>query len=164
MGDEYFDYIPLFQTENLILKEASKDCWKELVEIAVYSEYAASKDGVEQLISQLKLDFENKQSISWGIFMNDVLIGTCGYDRGFENGCSELGFVMRTEYRRKGYMREALSAIINFGFNKLNLKSIFAYTKNMNKGAISLLQNLEFNHASELTGDYLCFNKTHRSK
>jgi len=41
-------------------------------------------------------------------------------------------------------MKEALSSIINFGFNKLNLDKIEAFTHFENKSSIKLLEKNEF--------------------
>ena len=71
----------------------------------------------------------------------DVVIGWCGYHTWYTNhNRAELGYVMNDElYKGKGYMKEALRPIIQYGFGKMNLNRIEAYIAEDNIPSYKLL-------------------------
>lgn len=57
---------------------------------------------------------------------------------------AEMGYGLIAEAWGKGYMQEALTALINFGFNHLELNRIEADVDPRNEGSTKLLQRLGF--------------------
>ena len=66
------------------------------------------------------------------------------YDIDRESRRAEIGFVLSELVWRRGYMSEALAAVINYAFNSLNLNRIEADTDPRNTAAIALLESLGF--------------------
>jgi ribosomal-protein-alanine N-acetyltransferase len=91
--------------------------------------------------------FINKRSIRWGIIRKDKddLMGSCGY-YGFHswNNRASIGYELARTSWRQGIMTEALSAIINFGFRRLELNRIDALVMPGNTASINLLEKLGF--------------------
>ena len=58
----------------------------------------------------------------------EAVIGTSGFHNWyFDHRKAELGYVLnKDEYKRKGYMGEAVNAILAYGFNIMNLNRIEA--------------------------------------
>lgn len=58
---------------------------------------------------------------------------------------AELGYAMRKEeYKNKGYMREAAPAIVEYGFEKMNLNRIEAFIATYNMPSQKVVQRLGF--------------------
>ena len=68
----------------------------------------------------------------------DELIGNCGFvDINHLHQRGEVGlFIGAEENRSKGYGTEALSLLVEYGFNYLNLKNIMLKVFSFNKRAI----------------------------
>lgn len=72
-------------------------------------------------------------------------IGTCGlfrWNKSWRN--CVIGYEISHDCRRQGYMREALGAIIEYGFNVMNLHRIQAETHPDNAASIRLAMRLGF--------------------
>ena len=91
-------------------------------------------------------DYLAGSSIHWGIAdaETNIIVGTCGYYRGFANESGELGYVLLPQFRSKGYMNVAMKSAIDFGLKNLELKRIWAATSPDNSAAIKLLEKLNF--------------------
>ena len=94
------------------------------------------------------IDFHFEDSACrWGLFdpETDTLIGTCGYHRWQKSvHTAEIGYDLSPAYWGKGIMQEALNAIIDFGFNTMDLRIIEAEVEPENKQSIRLLEKLNF--------------------
>jgi RimJ/RimL family protein N-acetyltransferase len=74
-----------------------------------------------------------------------AVIGTCTlFDFYTTSRRAEVGFVLGRSAWRKGYMTEALSALLDYGFFSLNLNRVEADTDPRNLAAAVLLQRLGF--------------------
>lgn len=90
--------------------------------------------------------------IVWTIRLKDSLIpiGTiCLWNFSEDRKTAEVGYDMLPEYHNKGFMSEAIRSVINFGFNKLKLNTIEAYTSKHNLRSIRLLEKNHFVLQSE---------------
>lgn len=73
------------------------------------------------------------------------LIGTCGlfrWNRSWRN--CVVGYEILRDCQRQGYMREALAAIVDYGFNAMHLHRIQAETHPDNKASIGLVTRMGF--------------------
>lgn len=76
----------------------------------------------------------------------DKLIGNCGFvDINHLHQRGEVGlFIGEEENRSKGYGTEALSLLVEYGFNYLNLKNIMLKVFSFNKRAIKSYEKVGF--------------------
>jgi ribosomal-protein-alanine N-acetyltransferase len=73
------------------------------------------------------------------------LIGTCGlfrWNRSWHN--CVVGYEIARDCHAQGYMREALTAILNFGFDEMKLHRVQAETHPDNTASIGLAMRLGF--------------------
>ena len=73
--------------------------------------------------------FKTKTGIRWGISFieNPAVIGSCGFlNMSQSNVRAEIGYELNKNYWRKGIVSEALSAIIKYGFEEINLNRVEA--------------------------------------
>ena len=100
-----------------------------------------------KFINELNEYLETNKSISWGITLknNPKIIGTiCLWNFSENNKTAEVGYDLDPKFQRKGFMNEALKAIINFGFKNLKLDKIEAFTQYKNENSKKLLENNGF--------------------
>jgi [ribosomal protein S5]-alanine N-acetyltransferase len=72
-------------------------------------------------------------------------IGTCLlFDIEKDNAHAEFGYVLGRAYWRRGYMREALTALIGFAFQELCLRRLEAQVESQNIASTRLLLRLGF--------------------
>lgn len=76
----------------------------------------------------------------------DILLGSCGFNK--LDSCRQTGtvgiFIGEKENRGKGIGTEALSLLIEFGFDYLNLNNINLDVYSFNKGAVKCYEKVGF--------------------
>ena len=105
------------------------------------------KSEARDRVSSIIEDFKRGEGISWKITLagQDLLIGYVGFWRiDFKNRRAEVGFGLHHSQQRKGYMSEALSVAVNYGFNQMQLHSIMADTDPRNAATKQLLEKIGF--------------------
>ena len=93
-------------------------------------------------INELNIYIETNQSITWGITLKDEspIIGSiCLWNFSEDEKTGEVGYELIPNCQNKGIMSEALRAIIDFGFNELNLQKMEAFTHDENENSIKML-------------------------
>jgi RimJ/RimL family protein N-acetyltransferase len=80
------------------------------------------------------------------------LIGGVGLDgsSGDDSGEPALGYWLGRPYWRRGYAREAVAAMIDYGFRRLGLTTIRAYTDPGNAASQQVLRHCGLSPAGEI--------------
>lgn len=150
------------ESERLVLKEISMLDVSFLFKIrnnVENNKYIGRKksslEEVNQFVIDRIADFKEKKGITWMIYDKEARqnIGSiCLWNFDFENNVAEIGYELAPEFQGNGFMQEALSKVINFGFNELNLQTIEAFTDQNNQSSINVLLKYNFiqNTAFEL--------------
>lgn len=102
--------------------------------------------------------FKNKTGINWAIIETEsnTCIGYFGYWKLCRDNCrGEIGYSLKPEFWGKGYMFEAMTTLINFGFNAMHLHSIEANINPMNKKSENLLVKFGFKKEAYFRENYL---------
>jgi len=92
-------------------------------------------------------DLLNKnEGITWGMSLNGgKLIGTIGLWRLIkEHYRAEIGYAMLPGYFGKGFMNEAMVAVLEYGFHQLKLHSVEAHVNPENIASAKLLEKNNF--------------------
>jgi ribosomal-protein-alanine N-acetyltransferase len=106
-----------------------------------------SHDEAKAFIDLIEKNTSKGESYYWAIALkeNNSLIGTiCLWNIDLEKEVAEIGYELLPAFQGKGIMQEAISAIIKFGFEKINLKIILALLEARNKRSITLLLKNNF--------------------
>jgi len=142
-----FEIAPLLSSSRLILKEIKPCDYSSIIDITMY-DGATCKDeeDVKNILKKIDNNAKKGETFHWGIFLkeSEKIIGVCGYYRGFKNNCGEIGYVINSEYRGKGFMSEAVQCLSSFGFGTLKLDTIVGYTNELNKASQSVLKKSGF--------------------
>jgi len=99
------------------------------------------------MIRLLKSLFPRKEGIRWVIVRKEdnAVIGTCGFNSWVKKSSrGEIGYELGRTYWGNGYASEALSEIIEYGFNVMELNRIEAFTVPEAVRSINLLKKFGF--------------------
>ena len=90
---------------------------------------------------------ESEKMFKWGVALRDsnLLIGTATlFNLNLDNGRAELGYAMGRAYWGKGYMNEALKALVSHSFEVMGLRRLEADVDPRNIASIRSLERLGF--------------------
>ena len=155
MTNQVFQTFPQLETKDLLLRRIHPSDASALFKIFADGEVTRFYDDdaftdISQASDQIA-DWENgfadNRCIRWGIVskVKDDLIGSCGcYGFHSWNNRASIGYELERISWRQGIMTEALSAIIDFGFSRLELNRIDAVVMPENTASINMLEKLGF--------------------
>ncbi|MFP3592819.1 GNAT family N-acetyltransferase [Chryseobacterium sp. SIMBA_038] len=143
------------ETERLQLKEINESYVEDILKIRsneIINQFVqrnSPKNNYDalQFILTIKERTQNNETFYWGISLKDQpnLIGTiCLWKFSDDKKQAEVGYELLPDYHRKGIMSEALTAVVNFGFNTLNLQEIVAMTNKFNENSKGILLKHDF--------------------
>ncbi len=106
--------------------------------------------------------FKEQTGIRWGIQLKNEegIIGTIGYNNFSEKHRANLGYDLQSIYWNKGYMAEAIEAVVEFGFSSLNVNRVEAEVMIGNIQSEKLLLKLGFRNEGCLR-DWMCWDDKH---
>ena len=150
-----FSPFPLLQTERLILRKLSLDDAEEIFDLRSNEEVnkyldrqkANEIDDAIAFINKLNISAANDKLTYWGICLknNPKLIGTiCLWNLNVDENKAEVGYELLPDFQGQGIAQEALSEVINFGFDVMKLQTIEAYTHKENLQSTKLLEKFNF--------------------
>mgnify|MGYP000209284367 FL=1 len=143
---------PRLVSQRLTLSQVEDVNLDHFVEITSFNDKARTREEAIELLTLIKNQYNNFFGITWGMYFNEELIGTIGFYRGFENETGEVGYVIRESFRRKGFLKEAMETVIEFGFKQLELRTISAFTPDYNHGSVAALKAFGFKKTEEELG------------
>lgn len=150
-----FEYFPVIETDRLIMREINLEDLGALFKI-FSSEDVMKYYGMfpidqlkqaQNLILSFRDGFDEEKSIRWGITLKEsqVFIGTCGFHnmqkRSFR---AEIGYELSPDHWNKGYVTEAIGAMLEFGFGMMGLNRIEALVYPENTASHRALEKLGF--------------------
>lgn len=150
---------PTLGTDRLILRPLTLDDTDAILKLFAderITEFLGfdpltTTDQAEEIIRESLDRFDSRRGFRWGIILrtpgkpND-LIGTCGFKNWVTDRASraEMGGAMSPAYWGTGLMAEALTEMIRFGFEVMNLNRVEAVTYRGADHAAGLLERLGF--------------------
>src|SRR3989304_5784794 len=158
MIETNFTPFPILTTASLILRQLEttddKDIFSHRSDDRV-NKYLegfrhTSIEQTQTFIDRIQKEVANNKTILWVITQRERnrFIGTiCLWNISKNEYKAETGYTLDPKFQRMGYMNEALVKVIDFGFNKMKLKTIEAYTHENNEGSINLLLRNKFNQS-----------------
>ncbi|MBV1923802.1 MAG: GNAT family N-acetyltransferase [Flavobacteriaceae bacterium] len=106
-----------------------------------------SIEEAEIFISERIKDIESNKVYYWAITQKDnpKLIGSiCLWNFNKDRTFAEIGYDLHPSFQKQGIMNESMNLVLDFGFNKLQLNTIEAFTHRENLGSIQLLKRNQF--------------------
>lgn len=132
-----FSHVPTLKTERLILRPMQvEDCfdmydYAKRAEVTKYLTWSPhiNLEHTKEYLKYIKKHYRIGDFYDWAVVVadEDKMIGTCGFTRFHpEHDAAEIGYVLNPDYHGKGYATEAVTRVLNFGFDNLLLNRIEA--------------------------------------
>lgn len=150
-----FSQFPTLETSRLRLREIVAEDYEAI--FAIRGDYEVTKyntgdaytdiEQAQALIDSMTALFSEGQELRWGITLkpDDTVIGMCGFNYWHRiDKRTSIGFDLNRNFWKRGIMREAVFAMLNFGFEKMELNRIEASATSENIASVKLLQSLNF--------------------
>jgi RimJ/RimL family protein N-acetyltransferase len=103
----------------------------------------------EALLARIHGQFADKCGYQWGVERKDDgrLLGTCTLFHVHEaNQRAEIGFCLASAYWKKGYMSEALAALLDHAFGPMKFRRLEADVDPRNESSLRIIGRLGFRH------------------
>src|SRR5919106_5421429 len=147
--------LPVITTDRLVLRWVSENDIDSLYE--VFSDpqvmrywstppYSTREDAVK-LQQEIAAGNESNTMLKWGLALRDSdrLIGTATlFNLNLDNGRAEIGYALGRAHWGKGYMNEALRALVQHAFEVMDLRRLEADVDPRNAASIRTLERLGF--------------------
>jgi ribosomal-protein-alanine N-acetyltransferase len=107
----------------------------------------ADREAAANLIEKIQEDWKRRVILKWGIALrtDDQLIGSLTlFNLDFNHRRAEIGYALGRDHWGKGYMNEALMAVLKYAFEVLDLHRIEADVDPRNAASIKTLERLGF--------------------
>lgn len=145
-----FSPFPQLETKRLILRRMTLDDRNEVFAIrsnegvAKYLDRPVYKsmEEAEEFMHKIETGINKNSWVYWAVSLKDnpKLIGTiCLWQINFKKATAEIGFELHPDYQRKGCMREAVAAVIDYGFNTMELSAIEGEVAPENTPSVKIL-------------------------
>lgn len=103
-------------------------------------------------------DKETPDSLEWLIAkkVDHTVIGNCGFQIiNYRHKYAEIGFIMSKQFWNKGFSTEAITALLEYGFQELQLHRIEARCHEQNFGSQRVLEKNGFTYEGTMRQRYL---------
>lgn len=131
------------------LKLATDDELNKLWGYDFREDLKGSEPNEEYFYSFITGLIEKGEEVPLAVKLGDKLIGELTiYSFGYYNDC-EIGYRFLREYQRKGYARKSASALIDYAYNRLGIKTIKSNCFKENERSKNLIEKLGFVYREE---------------
>ncbi len=146
-----FSKMPVLETQRLVLRKIELRDYEDMYEyskdpsVTEYLLWSPHKDCfyTREYIQYINERYKIGEFYDWAVEYreNRKMIGTCGFTKfDFNANSAEIGYVLNPEYRGRGLAAEAVSEVIRFGFERLELNRIEARFMQGNHASFRVMQ------------------------
>ena len=149
------DKLPTLDAPRLRLRwldagdvDALFDVFSDRVMMRYWSSPAMTERAeAEAMLARIHRQFAEKVGFQWGIERKSDgrILGTCTlFNVHVANMRAELGYCLASDYWKQGYMREALTALLDHACGPMNLRRLEADVDPRNENSMRILGKLGF--------------------
>jgi len=150
-----FPEFPVIETERLILRGFTMDDIDAVYKLRtdrdimknIYKDPMQTRQEAIEMIKKMNDDYASYNGVNWGITIkpNPTIVGGVGFWRIIrEHYRAELGYSLLPPFWGKGYISEAVKAVLDIGLGPLNLHSIEANIDPVNLASAKILEKNGF--------------------
>jgi ribosomal-protein-alanine N-acetyltransferase len=148
-----FETFPVLKTHRVTLRALNLEDAETLLALRsseeinkfVITKRMQNLEEAKDFIQTCNALYKKEKRIFWVLTNQVEILGTVVLHRiSLARKYAEIGYKLKTEKQQKGFMSEAMTAVLNFGIEQLNLKIIEAYTHKNNLRSIALLKKNHF--------------------
>lgn len=160
------------ETKNLILRRMNHNDINDLYEMRKdprMHEYTDTKPDentgeTKIYIDKMNYGIDENRWIIWAIEhkQSSRVIGSISiWNFNSERTRGELGYGIIPDYQGRGFMKEALLSVVEYGFDVMGLKELDAYTEENNTKSIKLLEKCNFTEVGRVDDEGYFNNRTY---
>jgi len=165
-----FTPFPTITTQRLVLRQLQDDDVHELFALRTDERVnrfldrplPQSLNDVREFIEKINQITHHNEGLYWVITRKneDKLLGTIGL-RNFEpeQYRAEIGFELHPDHQGQGFMHEAITHVLAYGFGGLGLQAVMADTDSGNLRSIQILERHGFVKINDLENTYILSDK-----
>jgi len=153
--EKHWERLPLIETGRVALRWISKadtDAFYNIYSHLEVMRYWSTpplvdRDKAASMISEIQESWKSRSVLKWGIARrsDDQLIGSVTlFNLDFTHRRAEIGYALGREFWGLGYMNEALTALLSYAFETLELDRLEADVDPRNAASIKTLERLGF--------------------
>ncbi|MEO6818782.1 MAG: GNAT family N-acetyltransferase [Ginsengibacter sp.] len=164
------DKFPILHTARLDLVEIRQEHLNDIYNLfndsSVTQYYNVTtlnnEEEAQKYLDWFSSRFAEQAGIRWGISLKGKknIIGTAGFNNFTKQHRANLGYDLQTAFWNKGYVTEALQAILQFGFTALEINRIEAEVMQGNTASEKVLTKLGFKNEGILR-QWMHWNETY---
>jgi RimJ/RimL family protein N-acetyltransferase len=131
---------PVMPGDSAHMYPAFLETKSELMKWMDWAPTVSSVDVYEETCRTFYADFIKRKAFHLGIYEGERFVGTCSLHAiSWSIGSADIGYWCPVSCQGKGYMREAVGALVKFAFQDLELKrlTITAYSSNTRSCALA---------------------------
>ena len=152
--DLFSNSFPCLETKRLSLQQTTQEDVKDV--FAVFCDPKVTRfhdldtfthlDEASRIIERRAKRFEDGKGIRWAIVykQGNYLIGSCGFTWLKEKNAAEIGYELKSQFWRQSIMSEAITAILQYGFNHREIQFVIAEIMLDNIASRGLFKKLGF--------------------
>ena len=115
-----------------------------------------------EVINRFKKELQDRSDFVFGVFLDGNYIGNMGlHDVSRNNNSAMIGYWLAENQQGKGIMTDCVRALIDFGFNELNLNRIYIYCAFGNTKSRAIPERLGFVQEGILQDDECLYGVYH---
>ena len=155
MDHSCFDFFPELESDRLFFRQLEVSDAPSIYSIRTNDSVMKHMDterpnsiaDSEEFIEENRASYKRKEGIYWGIVekASQKVVGDFVYWRLVpKHFRAEIGYTLHPDYWGKGYMKEAMSTLINYGFNTIGIHSFEANINPQNDNSRRALLKVGF--------------------
>lgn len=114
----------------------------------------------KEMISFFETSLLENKAVRYGIFYNDICIGSCGYNYFYwETGETEIGYELAKEFWNRGFGSEIVTILCQNAFTSLKLTKVNANVEKNNTASQKLLEKNTFKLIGETQDGLFHYSK-----
>lgn len=165
LNDLYFEDFPELESQRLLLRQLNLSDASEVQgirsdeRVMVYMDqerHLSLQQSEESISKKLKL-YKERTGILWALIEKSTgkFIGDFAFfNIDHKNSRAEIGYTLKPEFWKQGWMKEAMMCIFNFGFQDLNLHSLEANINPGNDNSRRILKSMGFQKEAYFRENY----------
>ncbi|MCP3942478.1 MAG: GNAT family N-acetyltransferase [Desulfobacteraceae bacterium] len=166
IDDNVFGEFPVLETKRLLLRKFTMSDAPDFFEMRsdenimkyLARPYQKSVSEAEKMIENSIKSFKEKAGINWVIEEKSLkkFVGYIGFWQLMRESIrAEIGYALKPAFWGKGIMPEAISKVVQFGFDELSLHGIEANINPGNAGSIRALEKMGFKKEAHFRENFL---------
>jgi len=107
------------------------------------------------LVDRLARDHRERSALRWGLTLagEDVVVGLLGFNSwDVHHGRADVGYDLSRRLWGRGLAAEAMTAVLDFGFDRMALQRIEIWTESANVRSVRMAERLGFVREGTLRG------------